>query len=64
MPYPTGTAVGFTPAPYDSVSARGGDDSKTGEQEDDRNAHEQGTDHHQDLSEQAEAAAMAQPTQP
>lgn len=69
MPYPTGAAVGFTTAPYivagcAGASARASDDSKTGEQEDDRDSEKQGTDHRQDLLEEAESAAMAQPTQP
>jgi hypothetical protein len=46
------------------VSARGGDDSKTGEQEHDRGSQKQRTHYRNDLLEEAEPAAMAQPTQP
>jgi hypothetical protein len=46
------------------VSARGREHSKAREQKNDRDSKQQWTDHHQNLLEQAEAAAMAQPAQP
>jgi hypothetical protein len=46
------------------VSARAGDDPKSGEQKNDRDSEQQRTDHNEDLLEEAEAAAMTQPTQP
>jgi hypothetical protein len=71
MPYPMGGTAEFTTAPYmvagylsALVSARAGDDPKTGEQQKDRSSEKQRTDYRQDLLEEAEAAAIAQPTQP
>jgi hypothetical protein len=46
------------------VSVRGGDHPEAGEQENNRDSQEQRTDHDQDLLEQAEAALMAQQSQP
>ena len=66
-----GAAPGFTTAPYmvagdqgGDIPARGREHSRAEEQKNDRDSDLQGTDHHEDLPEQAEAAAVAHPSQP